>query len=94
MAASLTRSTPLRSRLNAPAGRRHRPSPTPRRAGWSFVKPSVIPGFGLTLGYTLTYLSLIVLIPLIALFLKAATTAARPDHRDRHVAAHAHRTAK
>ena len=29
-----------------------------------FKKPSVIPGFGLTLGFTLTYLSLIVLIPL------------------------------
>jgi sulfate transport system permease protein len=37
------------------------------------VKPSVIPGFGLTLGYAMTYLSLIVLIPLVALFLKAAT---------------------
>jgi len=30
----------------------------------------VIPGFGLTLGYTLVYLSLLVLIPLGALFLK------------------------
>lgn len=29
---------------------------------------SVLPGFGLTLGYTLTYLSLIVLLPLAALF--------------------------
>jgi sulfate/thiosulfate transport system permease protein len=37
------------------------------------VKPSVIPGFGLTFGYTITYLSLIVLIPIIALFLKALT---------------------
>ena len=45
----------------------------PARAGWSFVRPSVIPGFGLTLGYTLTYLSLIVLIPLAALFLKSVT---------------------
>lgn len=45
----------------------------PARAGWSFARPSVIPGFGLTLGYTLTYLSLIVLIPLAALFLKAFT---------------------
>ena len=45
----------------------------PARAGWSFVKPSVIPGFGLTLGYTLTYLSLIVLIPIAALFIKAAS---------------------
>jgi sulfate/thiosulfate transport system permease protein len=33
---------------------------------------SVIPGFGLTLGYTLSYLSLIVLIPLSALAVKGA----------------------
>lgn len=33
---------------------------------------SVIPGFGLTLGYSITYLSLIVLIPLSALFLRTA----------------------
>lgn len=33
----------------------------------------VLPGFGLSLGYTLVYLSLIVLIPLSAVFLKAAT---------------------
>jgi sulfate transport system permease protein len=46
----------------------------PARAGWSFVKPSVIPGFGLTFGYTILYLSLIVLIPIAGLFLKAATT--------------------
>ncbi|MBX9633707.1 MAG: sulfate ABC transporter permease subunit CysT [Magnetospirillum sp.] len=32
----------------------------------------VIPGFGVTLGFTLVYLSIIVLIPLAALFLKAA----------------------
>lgn len=36
-------------------------------------KKSVLPGFGLTMGYTLLYLSLIVLIPLSALFLKAVT---------------------
>jgi sulfate/thiosulfate transport system permease protein len=35
-------------------------------------QPSVLPGFGLTLGFTLTYLGLIVLIPLGALVLKAA----------------------
>ena len=35
-------------------------------------KSTVIPGFGPTLGYTLVYLSLIVLIPLAALFLRAA----------------------
>ena len=34
---------------------------------------SVLPGFGLTLGYTLLYLSLIVLLPLSALFLRSAT---------------------
>lgn len=34
---------------------------------------SVLPGFGLTLGYTLLYLSLIVLIPLASLFAKSAT---------------------
>ncbi|MBX3451654.1 MAG: sulfate ABC transporter permease subunit CysT [Planctomycetaceae bacterium] len=33
---------------------------------------SVLPGFGLTMGYTLLYLSLIVLIPLTALFVKTA----------------------
>jgi sulfate transport system permease protein len=34
---------------------------------------SVLPGFGLTLGYTLLYLSLIVLVPLSALFLRTAS---------------------
>lgn len=34
---------------------------------------SVLPGFGLTMGFTLMYLSLIVLIPLSALFLRSAT---------------------
>lgn len=36
-------------------------------------KPSVIPGFGVTLGLTLTWLGLIVLIPLAALFARAAS---------------------
>ena len=31
-------------------------------------QPCVLPGFGLTLGYTVLYLSLVVLIPLSALF--------------------------
>ena len=39
----------------------------------SFRKPSALPGFGLSLGYTLTYLTLIVLIPLAGLMLSAAT---------------------
>jgi sulfate transport system permease protein len=41
--------------------------------GLRLKKPSVIPGFGLALGFTLTYLGLIVLIPLGALVLKSAT---------------------
>ncbi len=36
-------------------------------------KRSVIPGFGLTLGYSVLYLSLMVLIPLSAVFLKTAS---------------------
>lgn len=40
---------------------------------FKFKSHSVLPGFGLTLGYTLTYLSLIVLIPLAALILKSAS---------------------
>lgn len=39
-------------------------------------EPSVIPGFGLTFGITLTWLALIVLLPLTALMLKAATLSA------------------
>lgn len=38
-----------------------------------FKQSSVIPGFGPTLGYTVLYLSLIVLLPLAALFAKTAT---------------------
>lgn len=38
-----------------------------------FRKPSVLPGFGLALGFTLFYLSIIVLIPLSGLFLKTIT---------------------
>jgi sulfate/thiosulfate transport system permease protein len=34
---------------------------------------SILPGFGLTLGYTLVYLCLVVLIPLSTMFLKSAT---------------------
>lgn len=44
-----------------------------RRPAWRFRKPNALPGFGLTLGFTVAYLSLIVLIPLAALFLNAAT---------------------
>ena len=34
--------------------------------------PNVLPGFGLSLGYTLMYLGLIVLLPLSAAFIKTA----------------------
>jgi sulfate transport system permease protein len=39
----------------------------------SIKQRSVLPGFGMTMGLTLSYLSLIVLIPLSAIFLKTAT---------------------
>ena len=39
---------------------------------WAFRKPSILPGFGLALGFTLTYLSLIVLIPLAGLVIYTA----------------------
>jgi sulfate transport system permease protein len=41
--------------------------------GLGLKQPSAIPGFGLALGFTLTYLSVIVLIPLAGLVLKSAT---------------------
>jgi sulfate/thiosulfate transport system permease protein len=41
--------------------------------GLALKKPSALPGFGLALGFTLTYLGLIVLIPLGGLVLKSAT---------------------
>jgi sulfate transport system permease protein len=72
----LTRSTRQRSSPLTPALVAAGPEQAvihPARAGWSFVKPNVIPGFGLTLGYTMVYLSLIVLIPLAALFIKSAS---------------------
>lgn len=47
------------------------PSPVSSQ-GWQWKHPSVIPGFGLSLGLALTMLTLIVLIPLAALALRAA----------------------
>jgi sulfate transport system permease protein len=44
----------------------------PISAGWRWKRPSVVPGFGLTLGFTLAYLTLIILIPLAALILRSA----------------------
>jgi sulfate transport system permease protein len=42
------------------------------RTGWRFRQPSVIPGFGLTLGFSLAYLTLIILIPLSGLAWRSA----------------------
>ena len=39
----------------------------------TFKQKSILPGFGLSLGFTVVYLSLIVLIPLAAVFLKTST---------------------
>lgn len=39
----------------------------------SWRKPTVLPGFGLTLGFTVAYLSLLILIPLLVLMLHAAS---------------------
>jgi len=54
----------------APGRRLHGPDPatTDRRVGTA----SVIPGFGLTMGLSVAWLSLIVLIPLSSIFLRAA----------------------
>ena len=40
---------------------------------WRLRKPSVIPGFGLTLGFSLAYLTLIILIPLAGLVWRSAS---------------------
>ena len=37
------------------------------------VSPRILPGFALSLGYTVFYLSLVVLLPLAACFIKAST---------------------
>lgn len=43
-----------------------------KKGAWSFTAPSVIPGFGLTFGFTLFYLGLVVLFPLGLLILRAS----------------------
>jgi len=40
---------------------------------WTWKRPSVIPGFGITFGFAMVYLSLIVLIPLGALMVRSAS---------------------
>ena len=48
------------------------PSGAPTRRAKTWRQPSVLPGFGLTFGITLAWLTLIVLIPLGTIFLKSA----------------------
>ena len=56
--------TPMATTIEAAAD-----SPTPRH------RPQrVVPGFGLTLGYTMVYLSLLVLIPLSAVFIRSMSS--------------------
>ena len=45
--------------------------PARARAGVHFRKPSIIPGFGLTFGFSVAYLTLLILIPLAALVLRS-----------------------
>jgi sulfate transport system permease protein len=47
-------------------------TPAYAETGWRFREPSVIPGFGLTLGLSLAYLTLIILIPLSGLVWRSA----------------------
>jgi sulfate/thiosulfate transport system permease protein len=42
-------------------------------ARWRWKEPSVIPGFGITFGFTIFYLSLLILIPLAGLWWKSAS---------------------
>jgi sulfate/thiosulfate transport system permease protein len=44
-----------------------------RRRGFSLRRRGVLPGFGLTLGYTIFYVGLLVLLPLFALVFKSST---------------------
>lgn len=43
---------------------------------WRLKEPSIIPGFGLTLGFSLAYLCLIILIPLAGLIFRASSLSA------------------
>ena len=45
-----------------------------RRKAWRFTAPSVLPGFGLTFGYTLLYLGLVVLFPLAVLIVRSSAS--------------------
>ena len=59
--------------MSAPAATLAAPLPGAAASSGRGGSRKVLPGFGLTLGYTLLYLSLVVLIPLAALILKTFT---------------------
>jgi len=49
------------------------PPSSPRKRRFSLRRRGVLPGFGLTLGYTVFYVGLLVILPLLAMLLKATT---------------------
>jgi len=49
---------------------------SPRKRSLSLRRRGVLPGFGLTLGYTVFYVGLLVILPLLAMVLKATTQGA------------------
>ena len=49
------------------------PQPLQKRRSFSLRRRGVLPGFGLTLGYTIFYVGLLVLLPLFALVFKSST---------------------
>jgi sulfate/thiosulfate transport system permease protein len=63
---AMARSSIFRIPMATPVAAVEVKEPTPRR-----LPQRVLPGFGLTLGYTMVYLSLIVLIPLSAVFIRS-----------------------
>jgi sulfate transport system permease protein len=66
IAPAMARNSIFRTPMATPVAAAEVKEPTPRR-----VPQRVLPGFGLTLGYTMVYLSLIVLIPLSAVFIRS-----------------------
>src|SRR5258708_19699630 len=62
---AMARNSTFRTPMSTPVAAVEVKEPTPRR-----LPQRVLPGFGLTLRYTMVYLSLIVLIPLSAVFIR------------------------
>jgi sulfate transport system permease protein len=66
IAPAMARNSIFRTPMATPVAAVEVKEPTPRR-----LPQRVLPGFGLTLGYTMVYLSLLVLIPLSAVFIRS-----------------------